>query len=402
MFSRCLTTRVNGFDQPPLQIMQTFFCFVNNKHVDLLWEGLHYSLEHPSTLIPYPRFSKLIVSHYMNAFPEISRRARDKYHNLEDDMMVKNIFNLEKHKDGVGSQPIESTHGTHRTTNALRSPNPDVDEGESSAPQKSTIIRLRIPQRQPTRLTLPTSIPTTVDADDIILQDKIQLSLAEQKSHDELEANQNVQNIEEHLIANEIKKPMEGTKNESKKEILVSPHPQKPTPVVQSSQRDPKAHVLSLVNEDLLYLKKGNLGPEKILLSLHEFPAVIFPDDDIEERTSRWVDKRLCSGWTAMVIVSLHQKYRDLGKTIEKYKILSIVFEPIYGIIYKNNKKEKRVMRHQEVYKFCDATLKRSLGRVKKPFEEEIEKRLKHYDQIRRWEMYVNGRPLGSRKERLE
>ncbi|GKE31443.1 hypothetical protein Tco_1450765 [Tanacetum coccineum] len=25
--------------------------------------------------------------------------------------------------------------------------------------------------------------------------------------------------------------------------------------------------------------------------SLHKFPAVIFPDDDIKERTSRWVDK---------------------------------------------------------------------------------------------------------------
>ncbi|GJY28171.1 hypothetical protein Tco_0403938 [Tanacetum coccineum] len=35
----------------------------------------------------------------------------------------------------------------------------------------------------------------------------------------------------------------------------------------------------------------GNSRPEKIVLSLHKFPAVIFPDDDIEERTSRWVDK---------------------------------------------------------------------------------------------------------------
>ncbi|GKF98406.1 hypothetical protein Tco_0297189, partial [Tanacetum coccineum] len=32
------------------------------------------------------------------------------------------------------SQPIESTLGTHRTTSAPRSPNPDVDEGEASAP----------------------------------------------------------------------------------------------------------------------------------------------------------------------------------------------------------------------------------------------------------------------------
>nr|GEX77743.1 hypothetical protein [Tanacetum cinerariifolium] len=102
IFARCLTTRVTGHDQPPLQIMQI---------------------------------------------------ARDKYHNLEDDVMVKNIFNSGKHKDNVGtnilswmitdemkltdhyrmyvavfrvdvpmnqSQPIESIQGTHRTTSAPR------------------------------------------------------------------------------------------------------------------------------------------------------------------------------------------------------------------------------------------------------------------------------------------
>ncbi|GKF28285.1 hypothetical protein Tco_0094627, partial [Tanacetum coccineum] len=54
---------------------------------------------------------------------------------------------------------------------------------------------------------------------------------------------------------------------ESKKEILASPHPQKTTPL------------------------KGSSGPEKIMLSLHKFPAIIFNDVDIEERTSRWVNK---------------------------------------------------------------------------------------------------------------
>ncbi|GJU80456.1 hypothetical protein Tco_1282821 [Tanacetum coccineum] len=37
-----------------------------------------------------------------------------------------------------------------------------------------------------------------------------------------------------------------------------------------------------------------------------------------------------------------------------------------------------------------------------KLFEEEIEERLKHRRQMRRWEMYVNERPLGLRRERLE
>ncbi|GJZ10162.1 hypothetical protein Tco_0544921 [Tanacetum coccineum] len=140
----------------------------------------------------------------MTEFPEISRRARDKYHNLEDNAMVKNIFNSGKHKDGVGmkipswvitnemkltdhyrmyavmfgvdvpmthSQPIESTQGTHMTLSAPGSPNPETDEGESNT---------------------------------------IQLSLAEQKSHDELEAQQNVQKVKEHLIAEEIEKLVEG------------------------------------------------------------------------------------------------------------------------------------------------------------------------------------------------
>ncbi|GJS95745.1 hypothetical protein Tco_0802713 [Tanacetum coccineum] len=105
IFSKCLTTRVTGWDQPPLQIMQMMYCFVNNIHVDyaeLLWEGLYYSLHHPTSSIPYPIFTKIIVTRYMTIFPNISRRARDKYHNLQDDDIMNNIFNLGRHKDKVG------------------------------------------------------------------------------------------------------------------------------------------------------------------------------------------------------------------------------------------------------------------------------------------------------------
>ncbi|GKF16462.1 hypothetical protein Tco_0061380 [Tanacetum coccineum] len=160
IFSKYLTTRVTGWDQPPLQIIQMLYCFVNNIHVDyaeLLWEGIYYSLHHPATSIPYLRFTKIIISHYMTIFPDISRRARDAYHNLQDDDIMKNIFNLGRNKNKVGmripawmitdemkltehykmyakvfglevpltqSQPTESTHGTHRTPSAPKSPNP--------------------------------------------------------------------------------------------------------------------------------------------------------------------------------------------------------------------------------------------------------------------------------------
>ncbi|GJV88238.1 hypothetical protein Tco_1532176 [Tanacetum coccineum] len=53
---------------------------------------------------------------------------------------------------------------------------------------------------------------------------------------------------------------------ESRKEILVSPHPRKTIPLVQSCQRDPEAPALSLINQDLLYLKKGSSGPKKIVI----------------------------------------------------------------------------------------------------------------------------------------
>ncbi|GJU67972.1 hypothetical protein Tco_1254231, partial [Tanacetum coccineum] len=243
---------------------------------------------------------------------------------------------------------------------------------------------------------------------------------------------------------------------ESRKEIIVPPYQPKPTSVVQCCQRDPKAPALSLVNQDLLYLKKGNTGPEKIALSLHKFPAVRFPDNDIEERTSRWVTKCVkkfnpyarygvehCKNshakifyikkqqepgkpkeevysnskivddyaeiglfWSLSVFIRntvIWERVHDFQLGIEKYKVFSTVSEFVYGIIYKNNMKEKRVIRHQEVYKFCDATLKRVLEGLKsynnnvgyvthnlskddvkylQLFAKEIEEWLKYHDQM--------------------
>ncbi|GKD09025.1 hypothetical protein Tco_1188710, partial [Tanacetum coccineum] len=86
---------------------------------------------------------------------------------------------------------------------------------------------------------------------------------------------------------------------------------------------------------------------------------------------------------------------------IEDHEMFSIIYEHVHGIIYKNSKKEKRVMRHSEIYKFYDATLNKVLeglkgynndikyGYVQKHltkdeaeylelFEEEIKERLKH------------------------
>ncbi|GJU91034.1 retrovirus-related pol polyprotein from transposon TNT 1-94 [Tanacetum coccineum] len=95
---------------------------------------------------------------------------------------------------------------------------------------------------------------------------------------------------------------------------------------------------------------------------------------------------------------------------IKREKLFTITSEPVIGMIYENNKKEKRVMIHKEINKFCDATLKRVLEILRKYnkdvksgyanlspsdvdaeylrfYEEDIEECLKHHDQMRRWEM---------------
>ncbi|GJU03271.1 hypothetical protein Tco_1113609 [Tanacetum coccineum] len=111
------------------------------------------------------------------------------------------------------SQPTESTQGTHRTPSAPRSPTPKKDTAESSAPKRSTVIRFCLPERRSTRLTPPVPVPNVEKADEIILQDTLQVSLAEHKSREEQEARENVELVNKHLASEEIEKLVEGSEN---------------------------------------------------------------------------------------------------------------------------------------------------------------------------------------------
>ncbi|GJV37255.1 hypothetical protein Tco_1409732, partial [Tanacetum coccineum] len=195
--------------------------------------------------------------------------------------------------------------------------------------------------------------------------------------------------------------------------------------------------------------------------------TIIFNDDDIEERTSRWVNKCVKKfnpyarygvehGKNPHAKIFYIRKQKEPGKPKEEiysnskivqviktywelgheYKfiteivarrandcIVSIIEpdyknlnkndnEDIYLLIMngKNSKKKKRVLRHSEIHKFCDATLNRVIEGLKsynndvkyeyvqkdltkdetkylKLFEEEIEERLKHRRQMRRWQI---------------
>ncbi|GJU70968.1 hypothetical protein Tco_1262373, partial [Tanacetum coccineum] len=135
------------------------------------------------------------------------------------------------------SQPTESTQGTHRTPSAPRLPNPKIDAAESSAPKRSTVIHFCLPKSKSTRLTPPAPVLTVDKADEMILQDTLQVSLAEHKSREEQEARENVELVNKHLASKEIEKMVEGSENV----INDSLHPRNDEPNIPGTRLEPRS-----------------------------------------------------------------------------------------------------------------------------------------------------------------
>ncbi|GKD51913.1 hypothetical protein Tco_1280889 [Tanacetum coccineum] len=149
---------------------------------------------------------------------------------------------------------------------------------------------------------------------------------------------------------------------------------------------------------------------EEISLTIDEAKLKKMADEMLRQRSTK--DHTISSKLSSVIwervhdfqlgIESYQQKINLTAPTItflgiEEYDVFSIVYEPVHGIIYTNSKKEKRVK-----YGYVQKELTNDEVEFLKLFEEEIEVRLNYRDQMRRWEMYVNGRPLGPRRERPE
>ncbi|GJR57663.1 hypothetical protein Tco_1499825 [Tanacetum coccineum] len=104
------------------------------------------------------------------------------------------------------SQTTESTQGTHRTPSAPRLPTLKKDTTKSSALKRSIVIHFCLPEKRSTRLTPPVLVPIVEKADEMILQDTLEVSLAEHKSREEQEARENVELVNKHLASEEIEK----------------------------------------------------------------------------------------------------------------------------------------------------------------------------------------------------
>ncbi|GJU51669.1 hypothetical protein Tco_1221224 [Tanacetum coccineum] len=173
-------------------------------------------------------------------------------------------------------------------------------------------------------------------------------------------------------------------------------------------QRNPNEPPSYLYNKDLFFLKNGNTKEKKYILLLHKIHRVHDFQLGIE---SYQVKVNLTAPTLTFPGI----------KACEPY---SIVDKPNTGVIYLNNKDEKRVMYLVKIVKFCDATLEKVLKEVKlkifqsepwrnppllseldrdimRAFKREITKHLRNHEQMRRWESFVNERPILLTMKRL-
>ncbi|GJR18821.1 hypothetical protein Tco_0967348 [Tanacetum coccineum] len=137
----------------------------------------YYSLHHPTSTIPYLRFTKIIISHYMTNFPEISRRARDIYHNQKDDHRHEDRVGM-KIPDWVISDEIKHTEHYRMYAEEFRIDVPLIREFKCS---KMFYCDLFLYSSKDPPLTPPALVPNDDKRDEMILQDTYKLSLVSLK-----------------------------------------------------------------------------------------------------------------------------------------------------------------------------------------------------------------------------
>nr|GEV21549.1 DNA-directed DNA polymerase [Tanacetum cinerariifolium] len=163
--NKCTTSRMSGHDQTKLNVLQMFHVIVNNCHVDyarLIWTNFIFQV------MQYPRFTKLIITDLLEKYLSIPKMLNGPYHTVMDDTLLSQMY----------------------TTGDLHV------------------------------LTTPIPTVTIVERDQLI--EVTQVSLAEAKSTNEYEVQQNIYLVKSLILAEDVEKLVEGepkSHKENPKEI---------------------------------------------------------------------------------------------------------------------------------------------------------------------------------------
>nr|GEV08462.1 hypothetical protein [Tanacetum cinerariifolium] len=120
----------SGYDSLRLSQAQILWGLYHKRNIDyayLLWEDFVYHVEHKNTKksneMYYPRFTKVIIHHFMLKDPSISRRNKVNWHYVRDDHMLSTIKLVSRHQNTQlfgALLPIELTNKEIRNLNAYK------------------------------------------------------------------------------------------------------------------------------------------------------------------------------------------------------------------------------------------------------------------------------------------
>nr|GEY66439.1 hypothetical protein [Tanacetum cinerariifolium] len=130
VINQCLTGKTSGYDCLRLSQAQILWGLYHKRNINyafLIWEDFVYQVEHKnhkkSNEMYYPRFTKVIIHHFMSKDLSIPRRNMVNWHYVSDDFMFSTIKLVSRHQSTqqFGAMlPIELTNEEIRNSKAYK------------------------------------------------------------------------------------------------------------------------------------------------------------------------------------------------------------------------------------------------------------------------------------------
>nr|GEZ24805.1 hypothetical protein [Tanacetum cinerariifolium] len=130
IINKCRTEKSSGYDSLRLSQAQILWGLYHKRNIDyayLMWEDLVYQVKHKnikkSNEMYYPRFTKVIIHHFMSKYTSIPKRNKVNSHYVRDDHMFSTIKLVSKHQNTQkfgALLPLELSNEEIRSSNAYK------------------------------------------------------------------------------------------------------------------------------------------------------------------------------------------------------------------------------------------------------------------------------------------
>nr|GEU97181.1 leucine-rich repeat-containing protein [Tanacetum cinerariifolium] len=420
-------------DKTKINILQIFHAVVNRVHVDyvaLLWqENDYHSIKDDIPLVSVYSTGDVIIRWMLipDAFSTDKICATDDYAECETVFVKKK---KRKKVTGETSSPRKSLKITIKQKKAKSTPIlPPSDEKERDEIIEATLLSLALHKTGIEPGSHKKNPEVVDDYDDANKTEKEDKKDEKKDDDDEKKTNDDVQkkddaeekdnndHTDHTLVGSQVTSSLE---NRNEKMQTPIPTPPKYPRINLSSDKTISEELTTTVSPKTATTSKtkqkkevldhcNNVGTELAVVKMNKIIKIEMPR--LLGIKSYQIEVNLTAPTLTFPGIKAHDPY-------------TIVDEPDAGLIYLNNKEEKRVMYLVKIVKFCDATLERVWKEVKlkifqnefwkkppllgeldldimKSYEREITKRPRHREQMRRCESFVNGRPFLPMMKRL-